>query len=150
MSENNELYQQVILSHNKSPKNYGKPDSHTHASEGFNPLCGDHYWIFLEVDQKGIIQDIRFEGAGCAISKASLSMMTEFLKGRNSTEVESLFNEFQALIRGELKPEKDPHHLDKLTIFSGVWQYPARIKCAILGWHTIRGALNQQEQVSTE
>ncbi|HOW36191.1 MAG TPA: SUF system NifU family Fe-S cluster assembly protein [Candidatus Omnitrophota bacterium] len=145
-----ELYQQVILEHNKKPRNFKKIDNPTHFAEGYNPLCGDHLMVYLSVDDKGIIQEISFEGSGCAISKASASMMTVSLKGKTLDEARKLFEQFHKLVIGKLHPEKDAHTLGKLSIFSGIWQYPARVKCAILSWHAMNGAINKVQNVSTE
>lgn len=151
MTQQMELYQQVILEHNKRPKNFGKLPAPTHHAEGFNPLCGDHLWVYLAVDAEGLIQDVTFEGSGCAISKASASMMTQALKGKTTAAAETMFSEFQKLLKGELNPETNsPNSLGKLKIFSGIWQYPARVKCAALAWHALHGALSQQVTVSTE
>lgn len=147
---NHELYQQVILEHNKNPRNFRKLEPATHHAEGYNPLCGDHLQLFLNVTPDGIINDITFEGAGCAISKASASMMTQYLKGKTVDEAKIIFTQFQKLVVGELNPDRDQHTLGKLAIFSGIWQYPSRIKCAILSWHTMKGALEQTKSVSTE
>ena len=145
-----ELYQQVILEHNKRPKNFIKLDPCTHEAEGYNPLCGDHLSVFARVSPEGIIEEVSFLGDGCAISKASASMMTAALKGKPVDEARKLFDEFHGLLTRTLDPEKDPHHLGKLTVFSGIWKYPSRVKCAILAWHTLKGALDQQKTVSTE
>ncbi len=154
MTSQTDLYQQVILEHNKKPRNFGKPAHHTHAAEGFNPLCGDHLWVYLTIDSGAdgseIINEAAFEGSGCAICKASASMMTMALKGQTTTAAKTLFTEFQSLLKGELNPESQPHQLGKLKIFSGIWQYPARVKCAALAWHALNGALNNQKTVSTE
>jgi nitrogen fixation NifU-like protein len=145
-----ELYQQTILEHNRSPRNFKKLDRATHAAEGYNPLCGDHLWIYMKVNPQGIIEEAAFEGSGCAISKASASMMTMALKGKTTEEANVLFDEFHKLAVGELKPDQSPNHLEKLAVFSGIWQYPARVKCATLGWHTMHGALEKAKIVSTE
>ena len=150
MSSQMELYQQVILEHNKRPKNFGKLEGGNRAAEGFNPLCGDHLWVYLEVTADGIIQQIAFEGSGCAICKASASMMTVALKGAKVEVAQAMFGEFQRLLKGELNPESAPNQLGKLKIFSGIWQYPARVKCAALAWHALSGALSNQPTVSTE
>lgn len=150
MSVQTDLYQQVILEHNKKPRNFHKLTAATHEAEGFNPLCGDHLWVYLTVNAAGIIEDAAFEGAGCAISKASASMMTVALKGKTVDEARGLFDQFHKLLIGELNPEADLHELGKLKIFSGIWQYPARVKCAALGWHTMNGALSKLHTVSTE
>ncbi len=146
----NDLYQEVILEHNKKPRNFHKMENATHFAEGYNPLCGDHYIVYLKMNPSGIIEDLSFEGSGCAISKASASMMTTSVKGKTIPEAEELFEQFHKLVKGELKPDKDPNKLGKLAIFSGVWQYPARVKCAGLSWHAMHGALNKVQSVSTE
>jgi nitrogen fixation NifU-like protein len=145
-----DLYQQVILEHNKKPRNFGKLEACTHSAEGFNPLCGDHLWVHMKVSPEGLIEAVTFEGAGCAISKASASMMTVELKGKTVEQARILFKEFHGLLVGELKPDVDPNSLGRLKIFSGIWQYPARVKCAALSWHTMNGALSRLAQVSTE
>jgi nitrogen fixation NifU-like protein len=150
MTTPSDLYQQVILEHNKKPRNFGKLEACTHSAEGFNPLCGDHLWIHLKVSPEGVIEAAGFEGSGCAISKASASMMTVELKGKTVDQARELFKEFHGLLVGELKPEVDPNTLGRLKIFSGIWQYPARVKCAALSWHTMNGALSRLAQVSTE
>ena len=150
MTASHELYQQVILEHNKNPKNFKKLPNATHFAEGYNPLCGDHLFVYLNVDNTGIIKEVSFEGSGCAISKASASMMTQSLKGMKLDDAQKLFEEFHNLVTGKLNPEKDANSLGKLAIFSGVWQYPARIKCAVLSWHTMNGAINKIQTVSTE
>jgi nitrogen fixation NifU-like protein len=145
-----DLYQQVILEHNKKPRNFGKLEPCTHSAEGFNPLCGDHLWVHMKVSPEGVIEAVTFEGSGCAISKASASMMTVELKGKTVDQARTLFKEFHGLLVGELKPDVDPNSLGRLKIFSGIWQYPARVKCAALSWHTMNGALSRLAQVSTE
>lgn len=145
-----ELYQQTILEHNRNPRNFRKLEGATHAAEGYNPLCGDHLWVYMKVNSIGVIEDAAFEGSGCAISKASASMMTASLKGKSIEEANVLFEEFHKLVKGDLKPDEGPNHLGKLTVFSGIWQYPARVKCASLSWHTMHGALEKAKVVSTE
>ena len=145
-----ELYQQVILEHHKKPRNYRKIDHPTHSAEGYNPLCGDHLTLYLHVNEDSVIDDISFEGDGCAISRASASLMTATLKGKKLDDARLLFDEFQHLVKGELNPDKDKNHLGKLAVFSGIWHYPARVKCAILSWHAVRAALNKEKSVSTE
>lgn len=145
-----ELYQQVIIEHNKNPKNYKKLDPCSHSSEGYNPLCGDHLHVYMNVNNDNCIDEITFEGEGCAISKASASMMTQYLKGKSADEAKSIFEEFHNLITGKLDPQKDEHHLEKLAIFSGIWHFPSRVKCASLCWHTMKGAIDKEETVSTE
>jgi len=149
-SNRNELYQQVILDHNRNPRNFKKLDPATHTAEGYNPLCGDHLTVYLNVDTAGIVQEVSFIGDGCAISRASASLMTTNLKGKKLADVTTLFDEFHRLITGKLDPDKEPNHLGKLTIFSGIWQYPSRVKCASLCWHALKGALEQKPSVSTE
>jgi len=150
MQNNTELYQEVILEHNKKPRNFRKLENPTHEAEGYNPLCGDHLNIFLHVGDDNIIEEITFEGDGCAISKASASMMTTSLKGKNVVEAKDLFEQFHRLVKGELNPDKDQHTLGKLAIFSGIWHFPSRVKCASLSWHTMKGALEKEKTISTE
>lgn len=150
MDSQRELYQQVIIEHNKSPKNFRKMENHTHFSEGYNPLCGDQLNVYLHLSDDNIIDDVSFEGEGCAISKASASMMTQYLKGKHVDEAKEVFEEFHKLITGKLDPSKEEHHLGKLAIFSGIWHFPSRVKCASLCWHTLKGALDQEKTVSTE
>jgi nitrogen fixation NifU-like protein len=150
MSVQMDLYQQVILEHNRKPRNFRKLEVATHQAEGFNPLCGDHVWVYLNLSPEGTIQEVSFEGSGCAICKASASMMTQSLIGKSMSEAQELFKEFKNLLIGELKPDSDEHNLGKLKIFSGIWQYPSRVKCAALPWHTMSGALCQVASISTE
>ena len=149
MSELSELYQQVILDHNKKPRNFHKLENANRSAEGFNPLCGDHLNVYLHVEDDQV-KEVSFEGSGCAISKASASMMTQAVKGKTKAEAEMLFNEFHRMATGELDEESEANHLGKLTIFAGVRDFPARVKCATLSWHTMHAALNEQEKVSTE
>jgi nitrogen fixation NifU-like protein len=149
MSELSELYQQVILDHNKKPRNFRKIDDANRKADGHNPLCGDQLTVYLQFEN-GVVHDISFEGSGCAISKASASMMTQSLKGKTVDEVEVLFDEFHQMVTGELDEEAVPNHLGHLTIFAGVRDYPARVKCASLSWHTMHAALRGEEVVSTE
>lgn len=149
MSELSELYQQVILDHNKKPRNFHKLEDANRSAEGFNPLCGDHLNVYLHVEDDQV-KDVSFEGSGCAISKASASMMTQAVKGKTRAEAEALFNEFHRMATGELDEENEPNQLGKLTIFAGVRDFPARVKCATLSWHTMHAALNEQQKVSTE
>ena len=142
-----DLYQEVILEHSKKPRNYGLLESANHKVEGYNPLCGDHYTLFLKVED-GNILDIAFQGAGCAISKASASMMTQAVKGKSAAEAEALFTRFHDLVTGQ---GGDADSLGKLAVFAGVSEYPLRVKCATLAWHAMRAALKGEEQaVSTE
>ena len=151
MSELRDLYQEVILDHNKKPRNFGAlPDATRHA-DGHNPLCGDQISISLKLNDN-VIEDIRFEGQGCAISKASASMMTAELKGKTLAEAESIFGTFHEMVAGPEELEEDEiEALGKLAVFSGVREYPARVKCASLAWHTLHAALeNQDLPVTTE
>lgn len=145
-----DLYQQVIIEHHKKPRNFRKIDSPSHHAEGFNPLCGDHLWVYLNINADGVIEDISFEGDGCAISKASASMMTQSLKGKTVDEARTIFGDFHKLVIGQLNPDTESHSLGRLSIFSGIWKYPARVKCAALAWHTMHGALKNETTISTE
>lgn len=151
MSRSNELYQQVILDHNKNPRNYrALQGSDVLACEGHNPLCGDHITVYLELDAAGVVKDLGFQGNGCAISKASASMMTAYLKGKSIDEVKLIFTEFHDMVRGEMDPATQENHLGKLTLFQGVKEYSSRIKCASLAWHALMGALEKQGTTTTE
>jgi len=150
MSELRELYQQVILDHNKCPRNFHAMDDATRSVEGYNPLCGDHYTIYVKLDGETIV-DVSFEGAGCAISKASASVMSAMVKNHTIREAEELFGEFHRLVKGELAGEEELERLGKLAAFAGVSEFPARVKCASLAWHTLHSALNSTEKsISTE
>ncbi len=150
MEELRELYQHVILDHNKNPKNFHEMDSPTHTAEGYNPLCGDRLMMFLRVEDN-IIKDISFMGSGCAISKASASVMTAMLKGKSISEAERLFKIFQEMITSDPDREPDVDSLGKLTVFAGVREFPLRIKCAGLAWHTLSAAIGEGNGVvSTE
>jgi len=149
MSELSELYQQVILDHNKKPRNFRKIENAERTAEGFNPLCGDQLTVYMQLED-GVVKDISFEGSGCAISKAAASMMTQSVKGKSREEAEVLFDEFHRMVTGELDEKATPNHLGRLTIFAGVRDYPARVKCASLSWHTMHAALHGEEAVSTE
>jgi nitrogen fixation NifU-like protein len=145
-----ELYQQVILDHNKSPRNFRKIDNPTQHAEGYNPLCGDHIDVYLIVED-GIVKDVSFKGEGCAISKASASLMTSLLKGKTKEEAEKLFEKFHDLVTGKLGNNPDIDELGKLAVFAGVQEFPVRVKCASLAWHTMMNALHgKSEKVSTE
>ena len=149
MSELSELYQQVILDHNKKPRNFHKLETANRTAEGYNPLCGDQLSVYLQVEDDEVI-DVSFEGSGCAISKASASMMTQAVKGKNKREAELLFDEFHRMVTGRLNEESEPNQLGRLKIFSGVRDFPVRVKCASLPWHTLHAALNNQPIISTE
>lgn len=149
MSDLRELYQQVILDHNRSPRNYKELQEATATVEGYNPLCGDHYTIYLQLDGD-VIRDVGFTGSGCAISKASASVMSSTVKGKTSAEADQLFDKFHKLVTGNAG-ELDAADLGRLAAFSGVSEFPARVKCATLAWHTLRSALHGEGQtVSTE
>lgn len=148
MADLRELYQDVILEHSKAPRNYRELPAANHKAEGYNPLCGDHFMLYLDLDGD-IIRDIGFQGSGCAISKASASMMTQILKGKSKQDAEKLFAEFHKLVTGQANGNKAD--MGKLAAFSGVSEFPVRVKCATLAWHTLHAALEgQQEAVSTE
>jgi nitrogen fixation NifU-like protein len=149
MSELSELYQQVILEHNKKPRNFHKLETANKTAEGYNPLCGDQLMVYLQLEDD-VIKDISFEGSGCAISKAAASMMTQSVKGRTRVEAEMLFDEFHRMVTGQLDTEKTTNNLGRLTIFAGVREFPARVKCASLSWHTMRAALLGETNASTE
>ena len=145
-----ELYQQVILDHNKSPRNFRQMENATQYAEGFNPLCGDHIDIYLLIED-GIVKDVSFKGEGCAISKASASLMTQILKGKTKEEAEKLFEKFHDLVTGKLGDNPDIEELGKLAVFAGVQEFPVRVKCASLAWHTMMNALKgKQAKVTTE
>ena len=149
MSELSDLYQEVILEHNKNPRNFREIEGADKTADGNNPLCGDALRVYVDLDGD-IVTDIAFKGSGCAISKASASMMTQAVKGKTKDEAETLFNEFHDMVTGKLNIEDDENNLGKLKIFSGVLEFPARVKCASLSWHTLHAALHDDESVSTE
>lgn len=158
MTHSPDLYQQLIIDHSKKPRNFRKLDGATHMAEGYNPLCGDHLWVYLKVDANGVIEEVTFEGSGCAISKASASLMTMELKGKPVSYAEGLFQDFHGLLTGQdhghgQNAAKTNEMTDlikrippKLGIFSNIWQYPARVKCAALSWHAMNGALHPIHQ----
>ena len=143
-----ELYQQVILDHNKSPRNFRVIEHANHHSEGYNPLCGDRIDIYLDVE-KGIVKDISFQGKGCAISKASASLMSSMVKDKPVEQAEKLFEKFHDLITGKLGENPDIEELGKLAVFAGVRDFPARVKCASLAWHTMINALKEEKDIVT-
>jgi nitrogen fixation NifU-like protein len=150
VSEFQDLYQQVILDHNQRPRNFHALEGKVRRSEGHNPLCGDRLTLYLDV-QDGRVRDVAFVGAGCAISKASASMMTEAVKGRTREEAEALFQVFHGLLTGDQAVSPDDPRLGKLVVFAGVRDYPVRVKCATLAWHTLRAALeDQHDTITTE
>jgi nitrogen fixation protein NifU and related proteins len=151
MSDYNELYQEVILEHNKKPRNFKVLDAANHYAVGKNPLCGDQFAVYLTMNDDGTIDDIGFQGTGCAIAKASASLMTTQVKGKSSQDALQLKDEFHKMVTGELDTTQEPHHLGKLTLFSGVQEYPARVKCATLAWHTLEAAMaGTQQEITTE
>jgi nitrogen fixation NifU-like protein len=142
-----ELYQEMIVDHGKNPRNFGALKAASHQHDGHNPLCGDRLTVFL-IAKNNIVEDIKFEGAGCAISVASASLMTEVVKGKTLNDVEKLFNDFHVLVTEGKEPAND---IGKLAVFSGVAEFPVRVKCATLSWHTLKAALaNEPNKVSTE
>jgi nitrogen fixation NifU-like protein len=150
MSDLRELYQEVILDHNKRPRNFRTVENANRTAEGYNPLCGDQLAVSLRVEGD-VIRDIGFHGSGCAISKASASMMTDSVKGKTTAEAAALFDKVHALLTAEHKTQGDLDGLGKLAVLSGVWEFPARVKCASLAWHTLHAALKGEgELVSTE
>lgn len=150
MPDLRELYQEVILDHHRKPRNCRKPtDANKHA-EGFNPLCGDKVTVYVRLEE-GIIRDVAFQGSGCAISTASASMMTEALKGKSEAQAARIFERFHDLVTGNTPAGQDNSDLGKLEVFTGVRDYPVRVKCATLAWHTLRAALaGVKEPVATE
>jgi len=150
MSELSDLYQQVILDHNKKPRNFKRLEDANRVADGHNPLCGDQLTVYMHLDENDVVRDVTFEGSGCAISKASASMMTQSIKGKTRSEAEALFTEFHKMVTGELDAETTPNNLGRLTIFAGVREFPARVKCASLSWHTMHAALENKDSVSTE
>ena len=144
MADLDDLYQEVILDHNKSPRNFRVMAEANRKSEGYNPLCGDHVTVYVRLED-GLIRDISFQGSGCAISKASASIMTAELKGKSEGEAESLFDNVHKMLTGEAGSEG----AGKLAILSGVCKFPARVKCASLAWHTLRAALSGDTQPAT-
>ncbi len=149
MSELNELYQEVILDHNKNPRNFREMENADSTADGKNPLCGDALRVYVSLEDDKV-KDVAFKGSGCAISKASASMMTQVVKGKSKEEAEVLFNEFHKMVTGELDIETDENNLGKLKIFAGVLEFPARVKCASLSWHTLHAALSGEQEISTE
>ena len=150
MADSKALYQEVILDHNRKPRNWGALPAPSHRAEGHNPLCGDHIVLTLAVGEQGTIDAVGFEGEGCAICKASASMMTGAVKGRPVAEAEAMVGEFRGMVTGTLDTERDAHQLGRLKVFAGVRDLPSRVKCAILPWHTLHAALNRESSASTE
>jgi nitrogen fixation protein NifU and related proteins len=150
MSDLRDLYQEVILDHTKRPRNFRKLETATNSAKGHNPLCGDRLTVYVNL-KDDVIQDISFEGSGCAISTASASMMTESLKGKTKSDAETLFHCFHDVVTGRSEGPSETSKLGKLAVFTGVREFPVRVKCATLSWHTVRAALESaQKEVSTE
>jgi nitrogen fixation NifU-like protein len=150
MADLRDLYQEVILEHSKTPRNYRELESPDRRAEGFNPLCGDRFTVYVQM-QGDSIRDIAFQGSGCAISRASASMMTQSLKGKTKSEAEELFHRFHSVVTGKTRAPDQQAELGKLAVFSGVCEFPARVKCATLAWHTLQAALEgKQDATSTE
>ena len=149
-----ELYQEIILEHGKNPRNLRKTDNFNKDAKGYNPLCGDSVHVYLKLDKKNKVEDISFEGSGCAISMASASIMTDLIKGKEVNEVKEIINDFLEMIK--VNPELKSKNLKddektKLMCLSGVKQYPMRVKCATLSWHTLISAIeNKKEEINTE
>ena len=150
MSSLQDLYQQVILDHNRSPRNFRKMENATRLVEGYNPLCGDHYTVYVRLEGE-TIADVSFEGHGCAISKASASVMSATVKGKTRSEAEAVYNDFHALVTEGPAGVPDADRLGRLAAFAGVSEFPVRVKCAILAWHALKSALGAaEEKVTTE
>ena len=150
MSELRELYQSVILDHNKRPRNFHEPEGANRSADGFNPLCGDKITVYLELEDD-VVKDVGFSGSGCAISTASASLMTQSIKGKSVDDVRQLFDGFHELVVGDSGEAADLEKLGKLAVFSGVREFPVRVKCATLAWHTMKSALEGTgEVVKTE
>jgi nitrogen fixation NifU-like protein len=153
MDEIRDLYQQVILDHHKSPKNFREIEDADRTVEGDNPLCGDHLHVYVKFsdDDERELEDVSFEGSGCAISRASASLMTEIIQGKGSEDVLSLSDDFISMVTTETDEEPDTEGLGKLEILAGVREYPVRVKCATLAWHTLKSAIKgDKDRVSTE
>ena len=150
MTDLDELYQDIIIEHYAKPRNFRKLEDANHTMEGYNPLCGDRITLYLKVDG-GVVTAVGFQGSGCAISRASASMMTQSVKGRSRAEVRELFDAFHKMITRAPGTDFDPEKLEDLGVLSGVVDFPVRVKCASLSWHTLRAALEgSEEPVTTE
>ncbi len=146
-----DLYQQVILDHQKSPRNFRDLEGADLRAEGYNPLCGDRINVEVKLDEEGGIGEIGFTGAGCAICTASASMMTESVAGKSTVDTEKMFDAFRELVTGQSEPGDVQGILGKLAVFGGVCEFPIRVKCATLPWHTLQAALqNRRDRISTE
>jgi nitrogen fixation NifU-like protein len=148
MSDLRELYQEVILDHNRRPRNFRVMEGANRHAEGYNPLCGDRLSLYLKVEND-VIKDASFEGSGCAISKASASMMTDSVRGKTLGEARDLFERFHRMVTEHAAPLDGSERLGKLAVFEGVRQHPARVKCASLAWHTLRSAIDARDEVAT-
>ena len=147
MSELRELYQSVILDHNKRPRNFHEPEGANRSAHGFNPLCGDKITVYLDLEGD-VVKDVGFSGSGCAISTASASLMTQSIKGKSVGEVQQLFDRFHELVAGDSSKAVDSEKLGKLAVFAGVREFPVRVKCATLAWHTLKLALDGTGEVA--
>jgi nitrogen fixation protein NifU and related proteins len=145
-----QLYQQVILHHNRHPKNFRKIEPCTHQAEGHNPLCGDHFSVYLNINKDSVIEEIGFHGNGCAISKSSASLMTEIIKNKSIEEAKYSFTKAQEIFTGNIKEKDNSKIFTKLSLFANLSRYPTRIKCASLAWHAMKSALENKTIVSTE
>ena len=148
MSALSQLYQDVVIDHNRNPRNFGRMQEPDRTAEGYNPLCGDQLILYLRFNPEGYVSEVMFDGSGCAISVASASLMTEYVKGKSITEVEQLFKCFHGMVTNAV--DEPPATVGKLAVLAGVREFPSRVKCATLGWHTLRAALHNAGQVSTE
>lgn len=147
MSDLSDLYQEVILDHNRRPRNFGALEQPTHQAEGYNPLCGDRMTLHLRLEGE-VVSDIAFAGSGCAISRASASLMTDSVKGRSLGDIRALFERFHRMVT--TPPDEQVEDLGKLSVLAGVREFPVRVKCATLPWHTLKAALEREGRVSTE
>jgi len=148
-----ELYQEVILDHGKNPRNYGQPEEVSHQADGHNPLCGDRISVYLNINESGVVRNAAFDGRGCAISQASASLMTEIVYGKSLEQIEHLFHQFHEMCtsdKGVAPDDSFADELDRLQVLSGVRQYPVRVKCATLAWHTMNAALAGDQETTTE
>ncbi len=148
MFDLSDLYQQVIIDHTKSPRNFGKLEPCSHDAEGYNPLCGDQLHIYLQINDDNLIEDVKFEGQGCSISTASASLMTEALKGKGVDEFRQMFDAFQGMATADMSEAPDKGVLGKLAVLAGVKEFPSRIKCATLCWHTLKAAIEGGDKVA--
>jgi nitrogen fixation NifU-like protein len=147
MSDLNDLYQEVILDHNRRPRNFHALAGASHSAEGYNPLCGDRLTLYLKIAD-GMVTDVSFEGGGCAISKASASLMTDAIKGKSVGEAQALFERFHRMVT--TPPETPVEDMGKLSVLAGVREFPVRVKCASLAWHTLKAAMTEEKRTSTE